>query len=149
MINPKPADPVLTRVDRSVEVKKDSQTPFQVAVGEGVTPGNLFRNQLGTTHQSTKGAIVETKNFVSRNWLMYFMIFICERVSCGVTKKSRVPTMLLALESTIRAFKMVICNLGSNVALNQSCKSHRGPKRRYFLLVLGRCFSLWKSVPND
>lgn len=73
---------------------------------------------------------------------MYFMNVICKGISCGVIKASLVPSMLLASVSTIRAFEMVICNLGLNVAFNQSCKSHKGPEKRYFLLVSGRCFSL-------
>lgn len=94
------------------------------------------------THQSMKHAIVKTKLLVSRNISIYFMNVICEGLSCGVTKANRVPSMLLESISTNRALEMVICNLGSNVAFNQNCKSHWGPEWRYFLLVLEMCFSL-------
>lgn len=68
-------------METSVRVKKAAQTEFDIATSEGVTPGNLFQNQDGPKHLSTKGAMVETKVFESRKKLMYFIKVIFEGLS--------------------------------------------------------------------
>lgn len=73
--------PILILVDKSEVVKKDAQAEFNIVGVESDMPGNIFLNQEGPTHWSTKGAIVETKMVDSTNNSMYFMKVIREGVS--------------------------------------------------------------------
>ena len=86
--------------------------------------------------------MVETKVVDSRNMLMYFMKVISKGLSHGMVREGLMSSMLLLSFSSIKAFELVMCNFGSKVAFNQSCKSHKGSEIRYFLLISGRCLNL-------
>lgn len=115
---------------------------FDIAATKGDTLGNLFQNQVKATHLSAERAMVKTKVVGSRNRLIYFMKVVYEGVSYGMVKASLVPSMLIQSLSSIKAFEVVMCSFGSNMEFNQSCKSQKGPERRYFLLVSEICLSL-------
>lgn len=90
--------------------------------------------------------MVERKIVDSRNMLIYFMKVISEGVSQGVVRENLVPSMLLQSFSSIKALDVVIYNFGSNMAFNQSCKSHKGSEIRYFFVDFGEVFKFVRNT---